>query len=124
MSSATTPVMRPAFAWSTSASAAPPGVRKALTRTVESRTAHSGILLTQFFDDTGNFFFLLLRIPVTVGHLRMHAVQDLAHVLPCLLTLNHRDRLKQNPAFDRLGFQVIALFQVELLAQLRRERDL
>lgn len=39
--------------------AAPPGVRKALTKTVESSTAHGGIVLAQFFDDPSDLLFLL-----------------------------------------------------------------
>jgi len=98
-------------------SATPPGVKKALNRTVESSTAHSGIVLVQFFDDTANILFLLPRTLIAGRHLRVHAVEEFPELLPGLLPMHHRHRPQENAVLDRLRFEIIALFQMELFAQ-------
>ena len=54
----------------------------------------------------------------------MDLVEQRAKRLPRLLLVHHRDRLEQDTVFDGLGFEIVALFQVELLAEFRRDGDL
>jgi len=42
------------------------------------------------------------------------ALEDFPELLPCLLPIHHRDWLEQNAFLNRLGFEVVAFFEVEL----------
>src|SRR5437867_10459065 len=101
----------------------PLGVRKALTRIVESRTAR-GTLFSESLNLSGNLFLQLSGAKLTGWLLGVDRLHDFEYAIPCFPALNNRNRLEQNTFFDRLCLEVVAFCQVEALPEIRRQGHL
>jgi hypothetical protein len=84
----------------------------------------SGIFSAQCLNYTGNLFFLRFRVLLARREFGMDPVKKLPQCLSRLLWVEDRNRPEQNALFDGFDFEIVALFQVKLFAQLCRKRNL
>src|SRR5712691_6764570 len=123
MSSETNATKAPSRPWRRSSSETPPGVRKALTRTVASRAALR-MFFAIFFHHLGDFFLFFFRVFVTGWQLCVDAIQNGNHPIPGGGAVYHCLRGEHNLVLLNRGFEHVAYRQMQRLAQLGREGNL
>src|SRR5712691_5356797 len=123
MSSETNATKAPSRPWRRSSSETPPGVRKALTRTVASRAALR-MFFAIFFNHLDDFFLFFFRVFVAGGQLCVHAIQHGNHPIPSGGAVYHCLRGEHNLVLLNRGFEHVAYRQVEHFSQLSGEGNL
>src|SRR5207248_7841390 len=114
----------PARAWRRSSFETPRWARKALMRTVESRTALSMFVFAILLNYRRNFFLLVLGTLLGIRGAVFDTGQGMLHLCPGLLPVDHDFRLEDNHIVLNGRFQQIPNRQVEHFPQLGGQGNL